>query len=692
MTSKPISPKPVTGHHPDYLPAYISNGLIGLRVREIPLLAGVASVSGLSGVDPVSQIIGSPYAPYPLAGDIQLGGLSLSQVGHLARFVEQAYDFSCGELTSRFEFGVPGGALAQIEVLTFCSRTRPMLVLQETRIVLDAAEDVVLSAIVDPDGIAGSWDRRWTEVPGEKTDLVDGALSWKTFGDVATMGVAYSSEFVSAAEATRSRANESQAPLATHYAFRAEAGRRYVLRQIAAMVPSAKHHQPEAESIRLVAEGCLIGFEGLRCQNQEDWANLWCSRIVLRGADRKWQALADAAFFYLQTSAHPSSSSSVHIFGLARWPNYHYYHGHVMWDVESFVLPPLLLLQPEAARGILEFRSRTLTSARMNAVLRGARGVLYPWESDPELGEEATLGTATGVAHEEHVNLSVALAFAQYVHATGDEWFLRDQAWPVMRGVAEWICGRVECSKRGYEIRRTSGIAERKQPADNVAYVNMAASVTLRETASAARRLGFTPPPIWEEIANHIVIPLDERSGVIRDHDGFRRNEEKGATPGPLAGLFPVGYEVSERVERATTKYYLDCADDYIGSPMLSALYGAWAARIGDRAQALRGFEEGYAAFVSDRFMNTHEYREDRWPEQPIAGPFFANMGGFLMALLYGLPGLKLGAADPGTWPSRPVVLPEGWNAIEVERIWVRDQPMRLLAEHGDARAHLTAQ
>src|SRR4051812_38172043 len=282
-------------------------------------MAGVASVSGLSGVDPVSQIIGSPYAPYPLAGDIQLGELSLSQVAHLARFVEQEYDFSCGELTTRFEFGVPGGALAQIEVVTFCSRSRPMLVLQEPRVVLDAAEDVVLSAIVDPDETPGNGDRRWTEVPGEKTDLVDGALSWKTFGDIATVGVAYSSEFVSPAEATRSRGNESQAPLATHYAFRATPGRRYVLRQIAAMVPSVMHDQPEAEAIRLVAEGCLIGFDGLRCQNHEAWTEIWKSRIMLHGASRKWQALADAAFFYLMTSAHPSSTNSIHIFGLARW-------------------------------------------------------------------------------------------------------------------------------------------------------------------------------------------------------------------------------------------------------------------------------------------------------------------------------------------------------------------------------------
>jgi hypothetical protein len=146
---------------------------------------------------------------------------------------------------------------------------------------------------------------------------------------------------------------------------------------------------------------------------------------------------------------------------------------------------------------------------------------------------------------------------------------------------------------------------------------------------------------------------------------------------------------VSKRVEHATITYYLDRADEYLGSPMLSALYGVWAARLGDRARAARLFEEGYAAFVCDRFMNTHEYRDDKFPEQTPAGPFVANLAGFLLGCLYGLPGLRLGPGAPASWRERPVMLPEGWDAIEVERAWVRGRPARLLARHGDPCARL---
>jgi protein-glucosylgalactosylhydroxylysine glucosidase len=687
--SAPISPDHVTDHRPDFLPAYLSNGVIGLRVREIPLHNGVAIVNGLVGVDPVARVECAPRAPYPLGGDLQLGRIWLSDMPRCARFIEQRYDFSCGELHSRFVFAAEG-VEARVDVLTFCSRTEPCLALQEVRIEVNQACDVTMEARVDPGDITGRWLGRWTETPGADTPAVDGMLQWQPLGGLSTCGVAYVTTFENDTTVRRSVMEGEQRPLATRYAFRAEPGRSYRLRQIAAMIPSQMHHQPNLQAIRLAAHGQQLGFDSLRRENQSEWADLWKGRVHLLGADRRWQALADAAFYYLQSSVHPSSRSSTAIFGLAQWPNYHYYYGHVMWDIEAFAVPPLLLTQPGAARAMLDYRSHSLPAARANAQLNGYRGLQFPWESNPTRGEEETPLPGTGAWHEEHVSAGVAHAFAQYADATGDERFLREQAWPVLAGVAEWITSRVTKTDRGYEIRASMGIAERKQPIDNGAYMNMAVSVALCEAADCARRLGYAVPAAWADIARHIVIPRDPRTGVILSHDGYDPGEEKGATPDPLAGLFPFGYRADDRTERETTAYYLGMAERYIGSPMLSALYGVWAARLGDREQSARLFDEGYAAFVSDRFLNTHEYREDRFPEQPVAGPFFANLGGFLLGCLYGLPGLRIGPGTPESWCERAVVMPEGWEGIAVERIWVRGQPAELMARHGDARATIS--
>ena len=312
----------------------------------------------------------------------------------------------------------------------------------------------------------------------------------------------------------------------------------------------------------------------------------------------------------------------------------------------------------------------------------GRRGAQFSWESAPSTGDEAAPLPGTAAWHEDHVSLDVARAFAFHAAVSGDSQFLRDKAWPVLLGVAEWITTRVAKTRRGYEVRASMGIAEREDPVKNAAFTNMASVVVLRDAISAAENLGRHVNPRWTEIANALVVP--NRDKAIISHDRYRRDEEKGATPDPLMGLWPFGYPMEEADAQATLKFYLEQAEDYIGSPMLSALYGVWAARTGNRRLALKMLDEGYAQFTIGRFCQTLEYRRDKFPEQPVAGPFFANMGGFLMGLLFGFPGIEPNAGKVEDWPQRRVTLPEGWRKIEVERLWVRGQPVTLTARHGE--------
>ena len=71
----PISPPRETGARGPALPAYIANGLIGLRVRENPFRAGMCLVSGFAGEHHAKQVEAAATAPYPLAGDLSLEGV-----------------------------------------------------------------------------------------------------------------------------------------------------------------------------------------------------------------------------------------------------------------------------------------------------------------------------------------------------------------------------------------------------------------------------------------------------------------------------------------------------------------------------------------------------------------------------------------------------------------------------------------
>ncbi len=688
--SAPISPPPVTRSGAHDLPAYVSNGVVGMRVLDVPLLPGVVLVNGFAGTHAEEQVEAAAEAPYPLAGDIALDGVRLTMQPQLARFVSQAYDFSNGELTTRFRYSA-GGATADVEVLTFASRERPTIVLQEVSVEVDRTVDLELRALVDTTRILGRKVSRHTKTPGKDPDPVDGSMEWEALGGVTAVGVAYVTEFLGDEEAQRTvREWGLEADLATDYALRARPGRRYRLRQIACLVPSVMHHDADHAAIRLAARAADAGFDALRAENRREWDELWRGRIRIDADDPRWQELADAGFFYLNTSVHPSAPSSTSMYGLAMWNDYHYYYGHVMWDIELFGLPPLLLLQPHAARSLLEFRTQTIKAARGNAKLLGRRGLQFPWESGPAHGEEAAPGAGRASWHEDHVSLDVAWAFAQYAHATGDQRFLAEDTSRILYGVADWIVSRVTPRRGGFDWNETMGIAERKVPSNNDAYTIMGARIVLDEAIACANRLGHSIGVGWAEVRDGLELRRSPRHGSIMSHDGFHPGEEKGSTPGPLAGIFPLWYDLDPTVERATLEYFLKLAPEYVGSAMLSPLYGVWASWAGDRRLAAQLLDQGYAALIGDRFRQTLEQSPVKFPDTPASGPFFANIGGFLMSLIYGLPGIRLGPGAPETWAVRPVVLPAGWRSIEIERAWMHSKPGHIFARHGADRAEIT--
>lgn len=291
------------------------------------------------------------------------------------------------------------------------------------------------------------------------------------------------------------------------------------------------------------------------------------------------------------------------------------------------------------------------------------------------------------VSLEQHVNMAVARAFALYANVTGDDEFRRRSAWEVLRGVALWIQSRAEKTGRGLEIRGTLGFAEQRDaPVDNDAYVNMTAAVALHEAAGLAERLGERPEAgAWRAAAEALFVPLDSELGIVRNHDRFTPEEggTAGAVPEALGGIFPFGYRLEPGLERSTIEFYLGRVEPYLGYPMFNAPLGVFAAWNGDRAQSAELFQAGFGDYFNAPFSEIDEYSRTRHPERPVAGPFTANLGGFLTSCLYGLPRMFPDAGEPAGWFRGPAAMPELWDAVEVERLWIRGAPAALRARHG---------
>ena len=476
--------------------------MIGVRVREQPLQAGMAIVNGFAGEHPERRVEAAARAPYPLAGDLALNGVWLSDQPSAVSELVQRYDFATAELTSAFRYEA-AGISATVSVTTFASRTAPSIVLQDVEVRTSAPCNLSLRALVETSGLRGRMARRRTATPGEPEPACDGSLLWEAEGGLSTCGVALTTEMLNGAdEAPKVQAWDATGPLRSEYVVRTRTDRPVRLRQIVAMVPSVVHDRPDEEAVRRVARAKASGFENLRARNREAWAELWKGRIVVAGASARASGPDRRRASSISTARPtPASPSATSIFGLATWHDYHYYYGHVMWDVDAFCIPPLLFSQPEAARAMLAFRSRGLSAARSNARLSGRKGLQFPWEAAPLSGQEAAPGAGDSAAHEDHGSL----AYGARVRALRR----RDRrsapssmkhAWPVLSGVADWIVSRATRTDRGLEIKRSTGPAEVPEPPDNDAFTIMAARQVLRRAVRAGRPdRAVTAPPEWAE-------------------------------------------------------------------------------------------------------------------------------------------------------------------------------------------------
>jgi trehalose/maltose hydrolase-like predicted phosphorylase len=686
--ARPLSPDPVTSRSPAYLPPYLSNGVIGIRFASLPHLPGTTMVTGFAGISPDDGVESFAQAPYVMAIDVRLNGVWASAAPEWVELIDQAYDFALAELRTRWAFHVEG-ATASVETVAFCAKSVPSLAAVDVTVRVDRAADLALSGGVDPTGVPGFADNHAQPQDQGPNEGVDGRLRWHSGGDVSTLGVAYATTFAGDQEAERTTASrDDRGRFSTTFAVRGRSDRRYALSLLTAVVPELSHARPDEQAGRLASLGARRTLDGLREEHHRAWDELWRGRIEIEGADRRWQAITDASLFYLLSSTHSASLASTSLFGLAYWPTYHYYHGHVMWDIEIFTVPPLLLLAPDAAHALLDFRFRNLSAAQHHAAVHGWRGAQYPWESCAQHGEESTPGARPYT--EDHASADVALAFAGYVNATGDADYARRIAWPVLRSVAEFIVSRAVRTKRGYEILGTVGPREVYTFVDNNAFTNMSAARSLEAALECAALIGESPPRRWHEIAETLVVPVDRRRGTIINHDGATLQETQAGVPEGAAGLFPVGYRSDPDTELATYRYAaVEQAPLYVGAPMLSALLPVYAARAGEAELARELLERGFGDFINEPFMEADEYPRSR-TDRPRASPMFANLSGYLTSVLYGFTGLQLAPGEPETWAAHPVHLPHGWKAIEVERVWARGEPYALEARAGSAAAILT--
>ena len=277
-----------------------------------------------------------------------------------------------------------------------------------------------------------------------------------------------------------------------------------------------------------LAAARYTGWDGLLTEQREYLDDFWkVADIELDGDAELQQAVRFAVFHVLQAGAR-AERRAIGAKGLTG-PGY---DGHTFWDTETFCLPVLSHLVPDAAADALRWRKSILPEAKARAAQLGLAGAAFPWRTIR--GQECS-GYWPASTAAFHINADIADAVRRHVAATGDLDFEREVGLELLVETARlWRSLGHHDASGEFRIDGVTGPDEYTAIVDNNVYTNLMAQQNLRYAAEAAARhsreaakLGVNAEEMasWRDAAKAMRIPYDEVLGVHPQSEGFTHHQ-----------------------------------------------------------------------------------------------------------------------------------------------------------------------
>lgn len=321
----------------------------------------------------------------------------------------------------------------------------------EAQLIITDVLDGAGAQRTDPAGMAveKSDDLIWT---GVHPDGIQNVTAY----EFSTLDFAYGAKAV----VKNSRKNAEARPwvsrndstIAQEYAVDLSKGQKLAVLKYVGIASTDAFPDPRKTALNAALKAKKVGWKKLVAEHQACWGALWeDGDIEIPGKDvEELQISTRASLFHLLSNVRSESEgsgigdNSISVGGLTSDS----YAGLVFWDADLWMLPGLLVLHPEHAASINNYRYRLLPQARKNAKEYGLPGALYPWTS-------ARYGNCTGTGpcadYQYHLNTDIALVHWHQFLTTGDLVWFKEKGWPVIQAVAEMWSGLVKSAKTDEE-------------------------------------------------------------------------------------------------------------------------------------------------------------------------------------------------------------------------------------------------
>lgn len=401
----------------------------------------------------------------------------------------------------------------------------------------------------------------------------------------------------------------------------------------------------------------------------------WSTDIQIEGPVEDQRAVR-GLIRSLRNGVSASSGQPVSPFGLTSAQ----YNGHVFWDADIWVFPPLALLDPDRAKSIADYRLRLFPATRRNFAewaaagrptghkpmgpYSGTGGAKYPWESSVT-GRETVPGESK---YQDHITFDVAFMLQQ---ASALGLVSSVSADEVLRAAGKFAEARSVAGPRGREIRGTMSPDE-FYTGDNDLYTNVLASWAMNGGKHGPDRFA---------------LPADAETFLTYDNDGLRKYKQAAA----VLAVYPLQHPGAEKQAAALLARFGPKVTAN-GPSMSDSIHALIGARVGEIEPAYALWQKDLAEFTAFPYLQFSEKR------RRAATVFTTGAGGSLQTVLFGFCGLRIDRRPaPGSVWQTPLRngyvlscrpnLPAAWKSVRLNGLTVLGKKLSLEIRPGSVQA-----
>jgi kojibiose phosphorylase len=582
-----------------------------------------------------------------------------------------------------------------------------VMVQRVTITAIDGTPEIDLEAWLNGDVSNNSW-KHWTDL---QVNAADGVMSIQTKTGQSGYSLAIASQLISP-ESVKSTVSGLRPSVSTQVQL--EKDGQATFDKFTAIYTSRDTDDPLNAAKAKLTQAVARGYDTLFDDHIAAWEKHWQNSDIEIEGDEQAQLSVRFTTYHVLIAA-PQHDDDVNIgaktlSGLG-------YKGHVFWDTELFILPPITLTQPKIARNLLIYRYKRLEGARHKAKVNGYEGAMYPWEST-DTGEETTpqwtdpfpdgsrIRIWTG-DNEQHISTDIAYAILQYWQWTGDDDFFIQHGAEIVLDTAVFWGSRAEDKNGRYELSNQIGPDEYHENIDNSVFVNRMVVWHLEQALKVLDWLKINAPTDaerlttaldltqerlghWEGIIARMYIPFDTEKQIHIQFDGFFDLEyipvpNYEPRVGGMWGM--IGHKralQSQVIKQADVVMLMSLIGDQVGSPEVmlnnwntyyprcdhgSSLSPAVHARVASR---LGLADEAYHMFEHAAMIDLHDNKGN--VRDGIHG---AASGGLWQAVVFGFCGLHIKDGELKLDPR----LPEHWKQVKFN-VYYRGKQQTLIVRN----------